>query len=272
MRRLAAVAFATALASAHLCAQDEAISLRLSPRPNQVIHFTMDHQVSTRIEGAPFEVYGRTVAALTQTVGERDAATGRLESTLAYDTLSMEITLNGNAVPAPAFDLIGKRMTLVYGADGELLDLTPPSAMDAVMAAYAKGMIAALFGGRAGADATLHVGETATVPFAAGMPMPSAAALPLTLNGQTRMKLLSVRRVDGERIAQLDQIVEASMTMIANADTTTTMTMTARGGGGVEWNLDRGYVTTGTTTIEIEAEIMQAKMHGRISTIVRGSN
>jgi len=57
--------------TAQLCAQDEAIALRLSPRPNQVIHFSMQHEVSTRMEGAPFEVHGLTIAKLTHTVGER---------------------------------------------------------------------------------------------------------------------------------------------------------------------------------------------------------
>jgi hypothetical protein len=239
MRRPASTACIAALAAAHLFAQDEAISLRLPPRPDQVIHYSMEHEVDTRMEGAPFEVHGRTVAALTQTVGERDTVTGRLESTMTYDNLSMDITLNGNTVPAPALDVTGKTMTLVFGS-------------------------------RAGADATLRVGETTTLPFAAGMPMPSGAALPMALNGQTRIKLLGIRRVDGERIARLDQIIEASMTSTANDGVA--MTMKASGGGVVEWNLDRGYVTTGTTTIELEADVMQAKMHGRISTIVRGSN
>jgi len=182
----------------------------------------------------------------------------------------MDLTLNGNSVPAPSLDLAGKRMTLVYCADGELLDLTPPSDLDVAMAAYMKGMIAALFGSRAGGDTILRVGESATLPLAAGMPMAGTPGLPMTLNGQTRMTLLGVRAVDGQRIAQLDQVVDASMTMTGNADAA--MTMTVQGGGLVEWNLDRGYVTTGTTTIELEAEVMQAKMRGRISTIVRGSN
>jgi len=269
MRRLACRVLVAALTSAQLFAQDDAISLRLSPRPHQVIHFSMVHEVSTSIDAAPFDVHGRTVAAVTHTIGERDPS-GRLESSMTYDSLTLDITLNGNAVPAPSFDLTGKTMTLVYAADGELLDLEPPADMDVVMTAYVKGMIATLFGSRAGADATLRVGESTTLPFAAGMPMPSGAALPMALSGQTRMKLLSIRRVDGERLAQLEQIIEASMTSTAHADAA--MTMKASGGGIVEWNLDRGYVTIGTTTIDLEADVMQAKMHGRITTIVRGSN
>jgi len=210
----------------------------------------------------------RTVATLTHTIGDRDP-TGRLESSMAYDSLTMDITLNGAAVPAPLFDLAGRKLTLVYGADGELLDLEPPADMDVVMTSYVKGMIATLFGSRAGADATLRVGESTTLPFAEGLPIPGSAALPLTLSGQTRMTLLSIRRVDGERIARLEQVVEASLTSTATPDTA--MTMTAHGGGIVEWNLDRGYVTTGTTTLELEAEVMQAKMRGRIATTVRGS-
>jgi len=269
MRRLASLALVTAFTTAHLFAQDDQIALRLAPRPHQVIRYSMEHEVRTTIENAPFELHGRTVALLTHTIGERDA-TGRLESTLAYDDLTLDITLNGRPVPTPSFDLAGRKLTLVYGADGELLDLAPPADMDVALAAYVKGMIATLFGNRAGAEATLRVGESTTLPFAAGMPMPSGGLLPMSLNGQTRMKLLSIRRVDGERVAQLEQVVDASLTSTAGPDAA--MTMTATGGGMVEWNLDRGYVTTGTTTITIEAEIMRANMHGTITTTVRGSN
>jgi hypothetical protein len=268
MRRLTSIALAAALTTAHLVAQDEAISVRLSPRPNQVIHFSMDQEVSTRIDGVPFEVHGHTHAVLTHTLGERDAA-GRLASTMTYDRLSMEMTLNGNAVPAPDFDLAGKAIGLVYDADGALVDLAPPAEMDPTIGAFVKGMLGTLFGSRA-ADARLRVGETTTLPFAAGLPMPSTAGLPMNLTGETRMKLLGISRVGGERFARLDQSVAASLVTPPAAGTP--MTMTATGGGIVEWNLDRGYVTAGETTIEIDADIMQAKMRGRISTTVRGSN
>src|SRR6476646_8549590 len=188
MRRLPSIALVAAFTTAHLFAQDDQISLRLSPRPHQVIHYSMEHEVSTSVENAPFEVHGRTVATLTHTVGERDA-TGRLESTMTYDDLTLDITLNGRPVPTPSIAVAGRTLSLVYGADGELLDLEPPGDMDVALAAYVKCMIATLFGSRAGADATLRVGESTTLPFAAGMPMPSGAPLPMSLNGQTRMKL-----------------------------------------------------------------------------------
>jgi hypothetical protein len=131
-------------------------------------------------------------------------------------------------------------------------------------------MLGTLFGSRAGADATLRVGETTTLSFA-GMPIPSTAGPLMNLTGETRMKLPAISRVAGERLARLDQSVTASLATPAAA-AGVPMTMTATSGGIVEWNLDRGYVRSGETTIEMEAEVMQAKMHGRISTSVRGSN
>ena len=71
MRRLTPFALVTALTAAHLFAQDEAITLRLSPRPNQVIHFSIEQEVTTTMEGVPFDVHGRTRSTLTQTVATK---------------------------------------------------------------------------------------------------------------------------------------------------------------------------------------------------------
>jgi hypothetical protein len=93
----------------------------------------------------------------------------------------------------------------------------------------------------------------------------------MNLTGETRMKLTGISGLNGERIARLDQDITASV-LSALGPTGLSMNMTASGTGTVVWNLDRGYVKAGQTTIEIEAEIMQAKMPGRISTIALGSN
>src|SRR6516165_8706884 len=96
--------------------------------------------------------------------------------------------LNDDAVPSPWFDLTGKTMKLTYDGNGALGDLTPPPGMDPAIAAFVKGMIGTLFGSRS-VGATLRVGETAVLPFAAGMPMAGTAALPMNLTGETRMTL-----------------------------------------------------------------------------------
>jgi hypothetical protein len=84
---------------------------------------------------------------------------------MAYESLSMEMVLNGSAVPAPSFDLSGKAIALVSDANGTLVDLAPPADMDPVIAASVKGMAGTLFGNRAGAGIPLRVGETTTAPF-----------------------------------------------------------------------------------------------------------
>jgi hypothetical protein len=139
--------------------------LRLSPRSNQVIHFSMEQEVSTTMDGAAFAVHGRTRAALTHTIGERGGG-GRFASTIASENLSMEMTLNGtiNAVAR------------TYDAGGAVVELRPPADMDPAIAGFVKGMVGTLFGSRA-AGATLEVGETATLPFTGGMPIPNTAGL-----------------------------------------------------------------------------------------------
>jgi hypothetical protein len=269
MRRLKSLALiAAAFATAQVFAQDDRVSLQLTPQPNQVIHLTMDQAVDMRVDGAPVAIQAKTIAALTQTVGARDAS-GRLESSLAYDRFSLEMTMNGSPLPSPAFDLVGKVMTLVYDEQGALVELTTPPGMDPAISRFVKTMLDALYQNRA--DTTLLVGETATLPFSAGLPMPSLPAPPAAVGGETRMKLVAVDRVNAERIARFEQTIESTATS-APTGPSPQMTMKASGSGTMEWNLDRGYVKSGDVTIAIESEVMQARMYGTIRTTMRGSN
>jgi len=270
MRWVTTFALAIAVTTAHLFATDEAVVMRLSPQPNQVIHVSMEQEINTTLDGAALTVHGSTRAMLTETVGERQG-TGQLASSIAYESLSMETTVNGQTVSASSLDLTDKAIAIVYDANGQLVDVTPPPNMDPAIAAFVKGMIGTLLGSRGGADVTLRLDETTTLPFAAAMNVPKTAGVPMNLTGETRLKLTGISRLDGHRVARLDQAIVAAMVTSPGVPGMP-VTMTASGGGTVLWDLDRGYVRAGQTTIEIDAEIMQAKMHARISTIVRGSN
>jgi hypothetical protein len=268
MRRTTSVALVAAAAiSARVMAQDDRVQLQLTPRPNQVIHLTMDQAMNMQMDGAPMSLQAKTSATMTQTVGPR-GADGRLTSSLTYDRFSIELTMNGNPLPSPPIDLVGKAMTLVYDSKGALVDVTPPAGVDPALTTMVKGMMNALY---QRSDTTLRLGETATLPFSAGVPMPNVGTAAMNVGGETRMKLVAVDRVNAERIARFEQTIDSSVSGTQSGPAPP-LTMKASGSGTMEWNLDRGYVKSGDTTLAIESEIMQSKLHGTLRTIMRGSN
>ena len=121
--RLPVLLLAAALAAPlpPLAAQGERITLRAVPTPNQVIRLGMTQQlgfdVTSEMLPSAMRIEGRTWFQGIQRVGAADAQ-GRVTAQLSYDSVSIDLSMNGAPMPAAGeavAQLRGKSFTIVYG-------------------------------------------------------------------------------------------------------------------------------------------------------------
>ena len=183
-----------------LAAQGEKVSLRPVPAPNQTIKSKvtqeMDLELTTTgmpadagIAQGPRKLLGRTVFEATQTVGSLDAE-GRVSVDFTYDQVSAEITMDGRANPPPNTldSLKGKTFTMIFDAQGKVVDFKSPDDLTATAPTFNEWM-KAITGMLP--PVTLGVGETVTVPLNVPLPVPMPGE-PLSMVGQTTFTLRSV--------------------------------------------------------------------------------
>jgi hypothetical protein len=270
-------------------AQSEKVSLGLIPASNQSIRFkmTQDTNMEMAMTGpaasgdmpqGPMKLLGTTVFEGTQIVSNRDAE-GRVSLDFTYDQVTSTMTMNGSPVPSQnAINnaLKGKKVTIVFDAQGRVVDFKVPDEL-AVMAPNLKELMTSMMGGLPAVS--LGVGETVTLPLNIALPFPIPGAAPVSMVGQRTFTLLSLNREGAERIARLEQKTDTKLTRSMempgpNGPSTTNLDFKMAGSGTMEWNLDRGYVTTSDTASTIDGTLtgpLAMTIRGTIRIVTEGS-
>jgi hypothetical protein len=280
-RRLAIVLFCAAPAA--LLAQAERITIRLAPKPDQIVHYRTSTDMDMEMtglkapDGAPpppaMHMDMKMGMASTQVINHPDEQ-GRFDSQFTLDEMTMDMTMNGQKMPLPSTagnPLIGRTMTATYDAHGAVVNMTVPPDMEA-MSAPLKQMLEAMYK-TVPVAATIGVGETTTLPYVVSLPVPGR---PLGLSGQVRIHLVAIEQEGPDRVARFDQTIDMTMDAQAPVDPNApgaapAPTFKMSGGGTLEWNLDRGFVKASDMKTTIEGQILGAQMHGTMRATMAGT-
>ena len=278
-------------------AQTEKFTISAAPKPGQTVHYTATQELVLEMTpdvppDAPagqastlptMKMAGKTTLAFTETSGAPDAQ-GRMTALLTYEQASGEMSVNGIPMPmtGKSADLAGKTFTLVFGADGRVVDVTSPPEIEAVLGP-AKQFVIDMY--KIVPIATLAIGESATAPFSIPLPIPVPGTGPIVMDGQTKTTLVSVDAEGPEHIAKCDQIIEVAMAQpkgdpAPGTDRGMSMDLKMRGVGTLQFNVDRSVMksTEYETTLDgllsfggaASATPTSAKIHGVIKTTMTG--
>jgi len=234
-------------------AQPEKITLSTLPKPAQTVHYRMTTETTFETTSdstapdaiPPMQMVAKMTMALTQTTGTADAD-GRFQGETAYDDFAFEGSMNGTPLPAGNLlkDLIGKKLVVSYGPDGQILDVhlpgdTPPAF------AMVRQMLPDMM--KLYPVVSLAVGETVTTPLEMTMPLPAPGPGPMKTTAQVRTRLVSVDTDGGDRIAHCEQVHEAIYSISgdlapAKGSPDETLTIKMNGTGSLAINIDRHFV------------------------------
>jgi hypothetical protein len=235
-----------------LTAQDERITIRFIPSPNQVVHLRSTQDLSLDIAPGPqagpppvVNLAGTLVAKIasvyTMTLGTPDAD-GRVEAALVCDELSTELSFNGVALPGADArqGMVGQRLSLTIDRDGRVTDVSTSPENRALLAA-SKEMLASVFGTTS--PLSLAVGESTTVPLSLALPLPVAGSS-LNAAGETKYTLERVDRDGNDRVAHLALATSSHISQPLQGASGESMTvdMTLATAGTLDANLERGVV------------------------------
>lgn len=267
--------------------QSEKVVVRLMPKPGTTVHYRMTQEMDFDIEREgtatpePMKMLGGMRMATSQKTGTADAD-GRFETELVYDELSSEMKMNGKPLPGlGSMDwFVGKKIRITYDRDGTLLEVKAPGLPVEAL----RQMITSFYGILPAEP--MGIGDTARMPFSMALPIPILSGRPSNMEGHTTYKLVGLDREGSDRLARLEQSIEAKLT-IPLSDTQsggpTPMSIEAemKGSGTVQLNLDRGLIQTNDTLMTIDMKIAAAApsattnpnitMHGQLKMTIRGS-
>jgi hypothetical protein len=277
MRIPHALAVGAAIAPLVLHAQAQPITIRFAPAANQTFHMrvvqetSMDVAPGERAGDAGLQIpamkLGLTMTMLSTTVVGVADADGRIEARMTYDDARMDMTMNGQPSPMPntLAQLAGRVFTLVYGADGRMLDMkgdVPGVALGAL-----KSVMSGAFG--ATEPLTLAIGDTVTRPISIPLPIPNAGAG--GISAQMRFTLNGVGADGADRIAHLGTALTGRMTPPAPATgggVAAAIEMLIDGTGSMDVNLERGFVSKSEQQMTIDGTIGGSppamRMHGTL--------
>jgi hypothetical protein len=297
---ITAVALATAWSShAQVRAQGgERITLPRKPGPNQtlVVHLTqdMDMQMSmaaadTGAAGAdsapppqampPMKISGNMMMEATQKVGEADDQ-GRTPCELTYTDASMDMKMNGMAMPSQDFkdQFVGKAMTFAYASDGSVTEVKMPE--DTPGGAGIKAAVQQALSAFTISLPTqpLAVGESASMPFSVPLALPlPGGATPPAFKGTITYTLLRIDGSGPNRVAVLDQKMDANAQGslpapggAAGGQGGPSLTMHMTGAGQVQVDLTRGIARSGDIETTMDGTIRRPE-GGQIQPGVPGN-
>lgn len=270
-------------------AQGEKVSLQSIPAPNQTIRFKMTQDVNMEMTMAgspagdalpqgPMKILGTTVFEGTQIVSNRDAE-GRVSLDFTYDQVTSTMTMNGKSVLSQnAFNtaLKGKKLTMVFDAQGKVVDFKVPDEL-ASLAPNLNELMTSMMGGLPAVS--LGVGETVTVPLNLTLPIPMPGAAPMSMIGQRTFTLLSLNREGADQIARLEQKLDTKLSRSIempgpNGPAAMSLDFRMAGSGTMQWNLDRGYMTSSDMASTIDGTMtgpLGMTIHGTIRIVTEGS-
>ena len=280
-RRLAIVLVCAAPAA--LLAQTERITIRLAPKPDQIVHYRTSTDMDMEMTGlnAPDGVPAppamhmdmKMGMASTQVINHPDDQ-GRFDSQFTLDEMTMDMTMNGQKMPMPntaANPLVGRTMGATYDAHGAGVNMTLPPELQAMSEAV-KQMLEAMYK-TVPASATIGIGETTTIPYVVALPVPGR---PLGMTGQVRMHLIAIDQDGPDRVARFEQTLDMTIDTPAPADPDSpnaapAPTFKMSGGGTLEWNLDRGFVKASDMQTTVEGQMLGAHMQGTMRATMAGT-
>ena len=278
-------------------AQTEKFTISAAPKPGQTVHFTATQELALEMTpdvppDAPagqtstlptMKVAGKTNFTFTETSGSPDPQ-GRRTAVLTYEQASGEMSVNGIPMPMTraSSDLTGMTFTLVFDADGRVVDVISPPEIEATLGPV-KQVVIDMY--KIVPIATLAIGESSTAPFSIPFPIPVPGSGPIVLDGHTKTTLVSVEAEGAEHIAKCDQIIEAAMAQpkvdpAPGTERGLSMDLKMRGVGKLQFNVDRSVMKSNEfeTTLDgllsfggaASATPTSAKIHGVIKTTMAG--
>jgi hypothetical protein len=252
IRSSALLGFIVSLACATLVNAQTRVSVRPAPKPGEVIHVTTQQEILLRVgekpeEPGPAVLDSHNVLAFTQTNGTFDDR-GRMNVQIVIDRLEINQTfgIQQKQPPDPSA-LKGRSVDVTLDRTGKLVGLKLPSDLSDVSAPLAQ-LLAGAFGiMNFVPTAELAVGQDTTTESELPMRLPGAGSSPM--EARTTVTLRAIDRTAGERIARLVDTIQVG---------TSSAQLKVSGGGTIDVNLDRGFVS-GTET--------EWKLSGTIPTV-----
>jgi len=236
-----AAALALLLASAVVTAQTR-VNVRPTPKPGAVIHVTTRQDVLMRVgekpeEPGPAYMHFNNALTFTQTNGTFSPE-GKLDAQIVLEALELDESFGGAPRKGPDTSGVkGRTLVVTFDRSGKLLAIkVPPDMRDA------SSRITQLLSGAYGI-----VNFLPSVELGAEEETVQTTELPMRLPGnvsqgplaaKTTLRLRGVEQRGQDRIARLQQAIDVA---------TATAEMQITGGGTIDVNLDRGFVS-GTET------------------------
>ena len=222
-----------------LAAAQTKVSIQPAPEADLSLHVATTQEFSITMDSngvmPPVQIQNKAAFGFTQVNGPVDK--GRLEAQLTIDRLETEETLNGKTKTADTGRFVGQSLTAVFDGPGKLVSLTVPKELQS-SSSRLRSLIAVAHGALSNVGPTaLSVGESVTVPWDVPLRLPGASTeAPYKI--QTVLTLRAIDTRGKVRIARLDQRIES----VGDSEQ-----MKVTGGGTVELNLDRGFVSSSST-------------------------
>jgi hypothetical protein len=228
------------------------VGVRPSPKPGEVIQVTARQELLLRFGGNPEEpappyLELKNALTFTQTNGPF-GADGKLNAQIAIDTLVLNESLGGMPRPAPDTSGVhGRVLVITFDRTGKLLGIKIPPEMKDVSSRLTQ-LLAGAFG---------MINFLPPVELAVGEETVNATELPMRLPGnvsqgpleaKTTLRLRAVDKQGGSRIARLQQDIDV---------VTATSTIQITGGGTMDVNLDRGFVSDAATEWKMSGTMPQ---------------
>ncbi len=256
--------------------QEPKISIRLLPRANETVRFRMTQELDMDItvqdsdpgaadpaaaRAAPAsgtKMLGKTVFAFTQKTGTPDKD-DRLPVEVTYDQISVERSVNGVTTPGDGLgrDLVGRTVRMIYDKTGRIVDVKIPPDL-AMNPDALKETMTSLLGNLP--HEAIAIGETASVPFSAPLPVPTPAGDDLKMTGEMRYTLLSVAKEGNDRFARFEQTLEAKLVTtselaLPSGPGRVHISFKLAGAGGLRINLDKGVISSGDVSSTIDGNM-----------------
>ena len=269
VHRFTVAAFVACFVWSPAFTQSEKISLRLLPRPNQIVRMRMVQETDVDMSfdsnlsvpaaaTVPVTMATKTVVETTQKSGPANAQ-GHIEAEIIYEEVSTGVTMNGQAMPAndTSGNFIGKKVTVTFDKEGSVLDIKVPADVGIPEESF-RQMLKSMYGNLPAIS--LAVGETATVPLDFTLPLPVPGAPPLKMDGDVKHTLASIERDARGRIAKFDHSIVGKMLTDVDMPASTgkvkmSLDFTLSGAGAMVRDLDKGFVRSSETNATFDGKI-----------------
>lgn len=269
VRRFTVAAFVACFIWTPAFTQSEKISLRLLPRPNQIVRMRMVQETDVDVSFdsnssvpaaamVPVTLGTKTVVEITQKSGPANAQ-GHIEAEITYEEVSTGATMNGQPMPAndTSGSFIGKKVTVTFDKQGSVLDIKVPADIGVPEESF-RQMLKSMYGNLPAIS--LAVGETTTVPLDFTLPLPVPGTPPLKMDGDVKHTLASIERDASGRIAKFDHSIVGKMRtdvdmLASTGKVKMNLDFTLTGDGAMVRDLDKGFVRSSETKATFDGKI-----------------